>query len=93
MNNCVIQKILGKTHIKKFFFSGQITKGGGGKPLEPIKKLLSVRKKLPKPHEPLSFRREGDPELSGPTTKKHFFYVCLPLSLNQKLQLILVKQT
>ena len=42
---------------------------------------------------PLALEGMGDPELSVPTTKKHFFYVCLPLSLNQKLQLILVKQT
>ena len=50
---------------------------GGGEPLREKILFLFVKNKLPNLHEPLSSRGRY-PDLSGPTTKEPFFYVCLP---------------
>ena len=76
--------LLGKTHIKKcFLVVGPLRWGGGEvKPPEPLrnKNFVSIiKKKLPKPHEPLRSRGEGTLTLVVRPLRKPFFYVCLPL--------------
>ena len=69
-------------HFIEYYLKGRTTKRGVGvKPPKPLKKNeeknLSVKKKLPTPHEPLRSRGGGPCDLSGPTTKKNLFFVCV----------------
>ena len=61
--------------------AGPLIGGGGGKAPEPLRKksLFSIiKKKWPKPHEPLRSRGGGGyPDLNGPTTKKATFFICM----------------
>ena len=64
-----------KTHI--FFFSGQTTKRRGVNPLNQWEKTLFLSvEKMTKPAWTTKLKGGGSPNLSGPTTKKKFFYVC-----------------
>ena len=63
-----------KTHIKKNLVIGPLRTP---EPLRRKKYFFISYKKLPKPHKPLSSRREGYPNLSGPTTKNSIYFMCV----------------
>ena len=73
------QSVREDTHKKNVFFSGRNTKRVGGelsnKPL-----FFYNLEKMSKPHEPLSSRGGGYPDLSGTTTEKYTFLCVSSLS-------------
>ena len=75
-----ISDYLGKKQ-EKVFFKWRTSKrvGEGVKPPDPLRKntFFYQLKKMTKPHEPLSSRGGGHPDLSCPTSRKKNTFLCV----------------